>query len=925
MRPWAKSLWAGIQFVADSIVLLACWALWLALGGLFALQLRIAFSSELAVPGFVLRSLEERFTASHVQVRFGRATFDATGNILLEKVTLSLPEFNEPVATVRAVLVELDPWLLMVGQLEAHRVHATGITLSVPAMLTPSGRTENTLNEIDFTVVPRRNQLDIEHLTARIAGVALEVHGGFHLPPRKNPGPIAPLPLIESLAQHYVGFCRQLIRVAAELAPFEQPTLRANLTPSATRGALADVTLTASHVRLAASSNVDARNLDVSIRVPLLGDGDADAPVAFGVEEVQAANGINLRDVRGNVRGSVNPAKFSYALHEVEVGATRVSARGFTVDSLSAILRSPTRAVWDATVTTACLGLPLDMAAHVDLTVQKAQLELIGLLAPGLLEPISAQIGHDVRRFIGFGEPLWVNLRTTFGEGWKFERVAGRIAAKKVDAYHVPIDAADGEIEFDGRHFLAQHATATLGQNQAQGSFEQDLSDLRFRFLLEGHLRPLEIGGWFGPWWPDFFQHFEFPAAPPKASVDVSGRWLAGGQTTVFVFAESTSPTIRGTALDYGRTIMFIRPNFFDALEFFGTHGAGDVRGSFTRTIDLAQHDWSGMTFAVDSTIDLPTGSGLLGEAFASRLAPFTFANPPQVIASGHLEGPAAPGGEHQTIDIKAQSTGGFTVYAFPARNVSFEAKLRDDELTLEQVEAEVASGTVTGTARVFGPDGKRKLGFDLTVKGGLLSEAITTVSNYAAQRRGQPAASEDKILSGKSPIKFDANVTAEGRFDDLLSYQGKGTAVLNGAELGEVRLLGLLSALLDFTALRFTTARLNFQLQGRKVFFPSVSITGANSSVEGHGDYWLDRSEIEFNARVFPFGESKSLLQSVVGVVLTPLSAALEVKLTGALTQPSWAFVIGPTNFIRSLTQSPKTEPEATPPVDTPTPVLKP
>ena len=295
------------------------------------------------------------------------------------------------------------------------------------------------------------------------------------------------------------------------------------------------------------------------------------------------------------------------------------------------------------------------------------------------------------------------------------------------------------------------------------------------------------------------------------------------------------------------------------------------------------------------------------------------------MVASGHLEGPAAPGGEHQTIDIKAESTGGFTVYAFPARNVSFEARLRDDELALEHVEAEVAGGTVTGSARVFGPDAKRRLGFDLTVRGGLLSEAITTVSNYAAQRRGQPPASEDKILSGKSPIHFDASVTAEGRFDDLLSYQGKGNAVLNGAELGEVRLLGLLSALLDFTALRFTTARLNFQLQGRKVFFPSVSITGANSSVEGHGDYWLDRSEIEFNARVFPFGESKSLLQSVVGVVLTPLSTALEVKLTGALTQPSWAFVIGPTNLIRSLTQSPKSDTELTPPVDTPTPVLKP
>jgi hypothetical protein len=117
--------------------------------------------------------------------------------------------------------------------------------------------------------------------------------------------------------------------------------------------------------------------------------------------------------------------------------------------------------------------------------------------------------------------------------------------------------------------------------------------------------------------------------------------------------------------------------------------------------------------------------------------------------------------------------------------------------------------------------------------------------------------------------------------------------------------LLGMLSELFNFTALRFNAARADFKLMGSKVSFPSVSITGSNSAIEGHGDYYLDRRELDFNARVYPFQESKSLFQNVVGAVLTPLSAVFEVKLTGALDQPNWAFVIGPTNFFRSLTQS--------------------
>jgi hypothetical protein len=47
---------------------------------------------------------------------------------------------------------------------------------------------------------------------------------------------------------------------------------------------------------------------------------------------------------------------------------------------------------------------------------------------------------------------------------------------------------------------------------------------------------------------------------------------------------------------------------------------------------------------------------------------------------------------------------------------------------------------------------------------------------------------------------------------------------------------------------------------------------------------------------------------------VLSPLSNVLEVKLTGQLDKPKWAFVIGPTNILRSLGQA-ATEGEAAAP----------
>ena len=259
MRPWVKSLWRGIQYGADVIVLMACWAVWIALIGLLGVQIGIAIKRELAVPEFVLRSIEERFTASHVNARFGRATFDPTGGILLENLALSLPEFSEPIVHARAVFVELNPWLLLAGEIEARRIHATGLTLAIPAMLAPSGRSEETLSDIEFSLEPRATELGIDHLSARIAGVELDVNGAFHLPPSSSTGAIAPLPLIELLAQKYAAFCKQLIATSAQLSAFEQPALHATLTPSPTRGAFADLTVTAKQAGLTAKRTLTMR------------------------------------------------------------------------------------------------------------------------------------------------------------------------------------------------------------------------------------------------------------------------------------------------------------------------------------------------------------------------------------------------------------------------------------------------------------------------------------------------------------------------------------------------------------------------------------------------------------------------------------------------------------------------------------------
>ena len=162
--------------------------------------------------------------------------------------------------------------------------------------------------------------------------------------------------------------------------------------------------------------------------------------------------------------------------------------------------------------------------------------------------------------------------------------------------------------------------------------------------------------------------------------------------------------------------------------------------------------------------------------------------------------------------------------------------------------------------------------------------------------------------------VRLDLAASAEGQYDDPYSYHGSGNATLVGEALGEVRLLGLLSELLSFTSLRFTEARADFKIAGPKLDFSQFSVTGANSAIEAHGNYALDRHELDFKGRVNPFQESSFIPTALLGAFLTQFSSVFEVKLTGSLEKPSWAFVNGPTNFLRNLSRPSTVEPPKAP-----------
>jgi hypothetical protein len=150
--------------------------------------------------------------------------------------------------------------------------------------------------------------------------------------------------------------------------------------------------------------------------------------------------------------------------------------------------------------------------------------------------------------------------------------------------------------------------------------------------------------------------------------------------------------------------------------------------------------------------------------------------------------------------------------------------------------------------------------------------------------------------------------VSAEGDWPHPLTYYGQGSASITGRRLGEIHLLGQLSELIggtlrNATSLRLDAANADFKLEGNKLVFSQIRLTGPSAAIDGWGDYMLDAKTLDFTAKVFPLEQSKFVLAEPLSALLAlTLSNMMEVRLTGPLEKPSWAFLYGPTNILRVL-----------------------
>jgi hypothetical protein len=892
---------AGARHCAGAVISVVVWTSWLLLLVALCFQIYIASVNEMPVPRFLLRGIEEHLAESGLAVRFGRASFDPSGRVLLQKAAFTLDSFAEPVVTADSIYIRVDPWALLARRFEPREIRATGANLFVPAMISSSGKAERLVDDLDagFSIGNRGDEFSVDYLNCRIGGVAVSAHGTIsagNLGIKGEAPSATSLPLAGFLSKNYVALSRELSRAEEKMEGLDHASVEAVLTPSDTRGAIVGAKLFADSLRLD-HPEFSTGKIRAACRFPLLGGAPIMTSAFVTVENLKAGD-MESSTVRAHIRGVLNMDSLAFDPKQLNVTLGLTTGRSLQSDSTIVRVDSFNGRSIGVEALTRLFGFPVWGSGSVDLGQKSARVSFGGQIAPGLEDAAADWTQLPLRRFADFEGPVGVEGSLVLNPGWKFKGGQARLDAGRFTAYHVGFDEARGLVRFEGTALDASDAFARSGDYFVRGSYHQDFSDQQFRYLLTGSLRPLYITPWFGgDWWQGIFKHFSFPSRPAEANIDVNGRYVKGRVFSVFGYAQAQSPVVRGVPLDALRTLVYVDSNEAEGIEIVAGAGGGSATGSFLLSTEPTQGNWRFLDLSAVSTIDPVRISGMLNGDAADAIGAFSFSDPPSLTLRGHVDGPAQDGPAHKSFHVEVRAASPLKVHGVPFEKASFKVDVKDSAVDVSDIDSVFAGGTLRGDAHVNGTGPGRKIELQATLSGASLGRAAAAAEGYVVSSGKSTAL--DTFARDKSGVRLDIKACAEGRPGELASFTGKGSFQVQGSNLGELPLLGGLSKALKFPELRFTQAESTFAIADAAVKFPDLRVFGANSQIRASGTYEIERRSLDFEANIYPFMESKSLMQ-IFNAISAPISAVFRVRLTGSIDKPAWSLAYSPLTLLR-------------------------
>ncbi len=908
-RSWLKACWNCSEACGRGVLGLVRWLSWIALTLLAGLQIFILASQELKVPEFLLRNVETRLAAAGLHVRFGDFTLDPTGNLLVHDVRLGLVSSDTAVMSAKSISLQLDPVALWLKRVEPSEIRFNDVNLLIPPTLSPSGEAEAWVAGINTALVrgEKEGLIELNHFTAQTGGIAISAFGRFTLP-TKETGEALPLDLmIRTFTQNYLHCCEVVGNILPDLPSMQDAKLELELTPDPKRGASLTARLQATHLEFPLPLEPTRQLVfeNIALSSEFKSNAATAHPVLIEAARLEISGLADVLNPRLELTTDWDIGSRYFAADELNFSANGLNLADLQISAITAKARLKGAPVVQTEATLRIGETGWDLATDLDLNEQAGRVSVAGELDPKLLEIVAEKINFDVPSILDWETKPYLEVTVVLGPGGKPLRAEANFSTGPVVARWVPLDATAAHVVWADNFLRADQILLRTGDSAASGNYEMDTTDWRFRFLLDGQLMPSDINGWFRDWWPRFFSSFDFKTAPPAANVEISGQWGLPLDTRVFISADASDVAVKDIEMNRMRTRLFVRPGWVDVSHFLAERTPGDIEGTFTRKWRLPDgRRWTSLTVDARGRSDLSPVPKLLRATGEQIVEPFTFDSPLDLELTGSISREDLGAPTTEKFRVSGSTKGKWSFKDFPLRDLDFTAVRTNDVILIERFTTQLGEGQLAGRAELQGSGDSKTTAFDVNLENAALGLTIHDVVTWTAGRRGEdePPASEfeKQMQNGKLTLAL----SAEGPTSDLLQLRGAGSAAITDPGLANINLLGPLSTLLKRTILNFSTLQLNqanadFTIEGEKLLFPRVKITGERGSMDASGNYSLSSKDLDFNTKVRPFEGGEGLLDAV----FTPFSSVLEVKLRGKLDDPKWTFVYSPTKILRNLT----------------------
>ncbi|MDR1789082.1 MAG: hypothetical protein LBR12_01780, partial [Opitutaceae bacterium] len=501
--------------------------LWLALAAAF--QLHLLASRDGTLPRPILRLLEARLAREDIHISLDGATLGPDGVFLLQNPVFASGPGGHPLASARLLLAKIDLRKLPLGRLDIGDLLVSGLDLTLPAMLSESGRDETVVSGADLRLSATRRLLRVHHLTAAAGPLRLSASGALALDAPLD-FPLLPTGGRKNLVPALQQALRETARRLPVLDALENPSLVVRLAPDT--GGIANVT---------AAFRADALVNPPEIPFPLRA-GQPAARLETPLRQTAAgARSLNLSAARLELSP---PGVPPFVLDGVHARA----APGTGLDLAAARLRLPSRQAAAGPLVAHAAPLTDDrlraraafllagattrLSADVNIPAASASVRAETAFGNALVAFLDSQQLLPARlaplvRFPDDNAPARLRLAFDLNGSPRPANLAARLHSGPVAVRGVTLAEASAAVSLDGSRLLCEPLLLRTDASLAAVSYEMDTASLRFRFLLDGRLRPDDIAPWFPAWWPAIWTRFQFPRETPSASVAIAGQWNA--------------------------------------------------------------------------------------------------------------------------------------------------------------------------------------------------------------------------------------------------------------------------------------------------------------------------------------------------------------------------------------------------------------